>query len=288
MNVRVITVPYDSGHTEERMGRGPGHLIERGLMGVLEAGGHVAALERIEADAQFTLEVKTSFGLYRRLAERVRLARTEGSFPIVLAGNCASCLGTVSGVGPVETGVVWFDAHGDFNTPETTLSGFFDGMALATLTGRCWRSLAATVPGFRPVPEANVIQVGAHDFDREEDKLLESSGITRVMRASIEQAGVRGALGPALDELGKRVRRVYLHLDLDVLDPAEAVVNEYSTPGGLMVKQVEEAISLVAERFEICACAITAYDPAYDEEGRASVAALAFAELVSRLASAGK
>jgi len=62
--------------------------------------------------------------------------------------------------------VLWFDAHGDFNTPESTLGGFLDGMALAIATGRCWTGLAATVPGFTPVAEENVVLVGARDLDR--------------------------------------------------------------------------------------------------------------------------
>jgi arginase len=280
MQVQVIMVPYDSGHREARMGRGPGHLVRRGLPERLETAGHDVAVESVEAGEGFALEVKTSFEVYRLLAERVRAARGEGKFPLVLAGNCGSCMGTVSGVGADGTGVVWLDAHGDFNTPETTRSEFLDGMALAALVGRCWGQLAAAIPGFLAVPEENVVQVGVRDLDPEEKKLLQGSGVASVSLALIAQAGVRGALEPALDALGLRVRRVYLHLDLDVLDPPEAVANEFSPPGGLTVGQVAEAIALVRERFVVAACAVTAYDPAYDEGDRAAHAAARLVEAV--------
>ena len=86
-------------------------------------------------------------------------------------------VGTLGGLGTGPTGVRWFDAHGDFNTPESTLGGFLDGMALAIATGRCWIGLAATVPGFTPVAEENVVLVGARDLDPAEGELLRASRV---------------------------------------------------------------------------------------------------------------
>ena len=103
-----------------------------------------------EAQGSFRAEIQTAFELYRQLAERVCAARREGRFPLVLSDNCGSGIGTVAGVGTARLGVIWFDGHGDFNTPETTASGFLDGMGLAVVAGLCWKTLAASVPHFSP------------------------------------------------------------------------------------------------------------------------------------------
>lgn len=95
----------------------------------------------------------------------------------MLAGNCITAVGALAGIADSEPAVLWLDAHGDLNTPETTRSGFLDGMALVILTGRCWRSLAETVLGFRPVEERRVRHFGAHKLDDAERELLVPSEI---------------------------------------------------------------------------------------------------------------
>jgi arginase len=271
MTIHTILVPYDSGHRGERMGRGPMHFSEHGSSDRLRASGHDVVELAIDVPAQFPTEIGTSFAVYRALAERVCATVAGGGFPLVLAGNCGSALGTVSGVRaatPNDTsaiGVIWLDAHADFNTPETTTTGFLDGMVLAALSGRCWRGLTSGIPGFRPVPEAHVVLVGARDVDDAELRELAASRVTRVEASQLESDGARGALEPALSELARHVSRVYLHIDLDVHNPAEAQANQYAVPGGLSARTVRELVRVVAERFSIIAAALTAYDPAFDD-----------------------
>jgi arginase len=194
----------------------------------------------------------------------------DRAFPIVLAGNCGSSLGTVSGVRAAtpndssDIGVIWLDAHADFNTSETTATGFLDGTVLAALTGRGWHTLTASIPGFRPVSDAHVVLVGARDIDAGEEQLLAASRVMRVEAARMEADGARAALDSALTELARRVSRVYLHIDLDVHDPSEAQANQYAVPGGLAARTVRELVRVVAERFSIVAAALTAYDPTCD------------------------
>ncbi|HYP38913.1 MAG TPA: arginase family protein [Chloroflexia bacterium] len=275
--VQIIAISYDSGHRSVRMGKGPNHLLEHGLDDRLRAEGHDVRVQYIEAESAFPLEVGTSYELYRSLADCVRVACEAGRFPLVLAGNCGSVLGTTAGVGPARLGVIWLDAHGDFNTPDTTASGFLDGMALATATGRCWSALAETISGFSPIPDANVIHLGVRDLDPAEKTLLDNSDIRVLSEEHIKRAGVAQVLEPALAAWRGRVDRVYIHLDLDVLGPEEATANQYAVPGGLTVSQVEEAISLVGSHFPICAAAITAYDPLCDPDNRVPGAAIRFA-----------
>jgi arginase len=192
-----------------------------------------------------------------------------GRLPLVLAGNCNSCLGTVSGVDPGGVGVVWFDTHGDFNTPETTTSGFLDGMGLAMLAGRCWGALLGTIPGFQPVPDSHIVHVGARDLDAGERTLLERSAIRLVSPVEVGLPGMGRAIEEALDELSRRVERVYVHVDLDVLEMGAARANQLAFPGGLPLPVVEEAIEGIKARFTIAAGAITAFDPAYDMDDEA-------------------
>jgi arginase len=269
MKVQFLLVPYDSGHREWRMGRGPSFLLRHGAGSGIRALGHEVDAEYVEPSGVHnpnpptSTEIATSFSLYREVAARVRAARDGGALPIVLGGNCGVTLGAVAGDG-ADIGVLWLDAHGDFNTPETTRSGFLDGMALAVLTGRCWRELAASIPGFVPTPDANVILAGVRDLDPAEEMLLEESEVNVVRGQAIRAAGVAAAIGPALDQLAGRVRRLHLHLDADVLDAGVARANMFAAPDGLTVAELAEVTRLAAARFEIASAAVTAYDPAID------------------------
>lgn len=268
MRTQIIQVPYDSGYKDYRMGRGPGHIVRH-----LKAEKNVP-VDQVEVHDRFALEVGTSFAVARQLAEKVCKVAGSGAFPLVLAGGCISCVGTLAGLGAPPPAIIWLDAHGDFNTPETTISGFLDGMALATAVGRCWGKLGATVPGFHPVPERQVVLVGACEFDINERALLASSAVRLIGPQRIRKHGLRAELEPLWTKIQAYTERAYLHIDLDVLDPAEARVNQFAAPGGLTLAELLEIVSLVRERFALTAAAITAYDPEYDEDDKAVRAAL--------------
>lgn len=267
MNIQIIQVPYDSGHKSIRTGRGPEHFLQHRVDQILRDCGHQVSSYRIESNTSFTTEIGTAFELNRLLAERISSAISSKMFPIVLAGNCNSCLGTIAGIGQSRLGILWFDAHGDFNTPETTVSGFLDGMGLAMATGRCWRSLLRTIPGFSPIPEANILHVGSRDLDPEEEGLLQQSGI-EVVTPREGESSFRKAIDTAFNKLRNKVTKIYLHVDMDVLDTGEALPNHLAVPGGLSVEVVEEVIRMVKERFEVCAGAMTSFDPDYDKDDK--------------------
>jgi arginase family enzyme len=133
-------------------------------------------------------EIRTAFELARRLAIAVRSARTAGHFPLVLSGNCNTAVGTLSGLTPARRATFWFDAHGDCNTPETTASGFLDGMGLAMAAGLCWHELTALVPGYEPVAPSATFLLGARDLDRAEAAVLERSAIATIPVQRIPEA----------------------------------------------------------------------------------------------------
>jgi arginase len=263
-DVQVIAVPYDSAHRARRMGAGPAHLVSGGLLDRLREGGRTAHLcELAPSEGAWVAEVGTAFDFARQLAPIVAEARARGGFALTLSGNCITSVGTIGGLGGARTGVLWFDAHGDFNTPETTLGGFLDGMALATVVGRCWTALASGVPGFAPVAEENVVLVGAGDLDPVESALLAGSAVTH-LRA--DEAPVR--LNAELEALARRVDRLYVHVDLDVLDGSEGRANAFAGGSGISRTDLLAAIAAAGRCCPIAAGAITAYDPGYDADGR--------------------
>lgn len=277
MEIRLIAVPYDSGIRGWRMGAGPDRLLFAGIPDRLREAGHAAAVERIGLPAAQTPEVRAAFDIAAQISGRVYAARAEGALPIVLAGNCATAIGTLAGLADAEPAVLWLDAHADLNTPETTRSGMLDGMALAIAIGRCWAPLAATIPGFRPVPDARICLIGARDVDDAEAELLRDAAIP-----TLAPSALTAALSAALDTLATQTDTVYLHVDLDVLDPGEGTVNQFAAADGLRLAQVLELIDAVRSRFRIGAVALTAYDPSYDAEARIPTAAAAILDAVTR------
>lgn len=273
-DVRLIAVPYDSAIRGWRMGAGPQRLLEGGLESHLRARGHAVETRWIEAPADPPpAEIRTAFQLAASLADAVREARESGALPVILAGNCISSLGTLAGLGTPAPAVIWLDAHADLNTPETTRSGFLDGMSLAIATGRCWTALSATLPGWTPIPDANVCLVGTRDADPPEAELLRASAAT-----VLPPDELAARLSPTLDALRARAESVYLHIDLDVLDPREGRANDFAVPGGLLLPQVRELIAEIRRSFEIGAVALTAYDPTCDPDARIPAATRAIVD----------
>jgi len=274
MKVRVILVPYDSGYCRKRMGCGPDRIFEPGLKELLGGMKIPFDHEEISLESAYPSEISAAFQLSGKVAGRVQECRARGLFPIVLSGNCGIALGTVSGCGAEKTGVVWFDAHGEATTPDTTRSGFLDGMPISTLLGRAWQNLARTVPGFAPVPGERIVLFGARQVEEAENNLLDEAGVRRV--ATVAQ------LMKSLSSLTKVVDQIYLHVDLDVLDPTEAIANQWTPPNGITVQTLLDAVAEVRKQVKVAALGIASYDPAVDRDGRALSAALNVVEVLLR------
>ena len=280
MDIQLLLVPFDSGNRNARMGAGPERLLDVGLERTLRGSGHNVRTRIAHLPPEsWQAEIQTSFELMRMLATAVREALDSNRFPIILAGNCSTAVGTVAGLGAQSTGVAWFDAHGDFNTPETTSSGFLDGTAVSILTGRCWTQLAATVPEFAPVADERVCLIGTRDLDSLERALLNESGVEVV-----EPKNLRSALPAALKSIREHVDTIYVHLDLDVLDSGVARANSYAISDGLTLEDTEYALSEIARVFRIGAVTLSAYDPAGDTSDHAAKAAIGLISTAARVA----
>ena len=117
MRIALVTAPYHLGHEGVSVGAGPDRLLDEGAVEALEEAGHEVDVVRVVPQAGSTNEIGASFEIVRRVSEAVSRAVEDGAFPIVLSGNCLSSIGIVAGLGR-DVGIVWLDAHADFNTPD--------------------------------------------------------------------------------------------------------------------------------------------------------------------------
>mgnify|MGYP000548433434 CR=1 FL=1 len=257
MKAALISACYDSGHFGTGMGAGPQAILAAGLVDRLTASGHdVVASDIGQVGDRQGREIATGFAVCRAVSEAVSAARREDRLPVVLAGNCLTAAGAVAGEG--AEAVVWFDQHGDLNTPETSAYGFLDGMAFAVTLGLCWKPMAAAIPGVHPVDPARCVLVDGRDLDPDEVDLLE--------RLPIARADCPAAAAAAVERCSKVP--THIHLDLDIHDSQVLSVNRYAAPGGPEPQAVREAVCAVARAVPVSGLTITAYDPAFDVENR--------------------
>lgn len=299
MNVRLLVVPYDSGLRNARMGAGPERLVQLEWPDRLRRLGHDVDVRTIEADAEPPAEIAVAFELAGRVADEVGAARREGRFPVVLSGNCAAAVGVVAGLArpaadtpgearsgvtaePRRVRVLWLDSHADLHTPETTRSGFLDGMTLAVVLGRCWAGMAGGIAGFKPLPDSSITMVGVRDLDPDEQSWLRRSDVALLAPERARAIIPAGAL-PG-DHLAGTTG--YVHLDVDVFDPdSVGVANRYAAPEGLSLAEVQAVVRADAARGAPAALTVSAYDPECDEGDAVADAALAVLETVLALAT---
>ncbi|MGQ0561769.1 MAG: arginase family protein [Gemmatimonadota bacterium] len=248
MQIQLILVPYDFGRRGWRMGAGPEHLARSGLIAALTADGHAVRSVTLETSGD---DVQSAFDLARQIAGHVSAAEARAAFPVILAGNCISSLGGFAGL-ESRTAMLWLDAHADFNTPGTSPSGFLDGMALAVITGRCMEEDSETIGGFEPLRDSNLVLLGVRSVDEGERNAL-----SRVHIAQNQQqvASALAAVKPP---------ELYLHIDLDALDPSVLIANSYATEGGLDMDTLGECLATAGKAKRIAAVAFTAFDPSAD------------------------
>lgn len=284
--IRLLEVPYDSGHRDVRHGAGPAALVAGGAAHRLAAHGADVDHGLVDLDLAdgFAIEAATGTEVMRRVARDV--AAHPDRVPVVLAGNCGVTLGVVAGlrlVGPERrVAVLWFDAHGDLQTPTTSASGFFDGMGFAMMGGRCWQALAATVPGHATLPDERALLVGGHDLDDAEHELIASSGVTMLSVADIRA----GRTDEVLDRVAANADAVHIHVDLDVHDPSVAPANSYAAPGGLLPDEVRAVVCAAVARLPLASVTIASWDPDCDVKNRMRDTGLALLELFGELADA--
>jgi arginase len=216
------------------------------------------------------------------VAGRAEAVVFEGLFPIFLGGDHSISIGTVSGVarsGGGKTGVIWLDAHADFNTPQTSPSGNIHGMPLATLIGNGPPSLVEIGGEGASVRPEDVVLIGLRSVDLEERNLLREAGARAYTMKEIDAYGVARVVRQAMKDLG-HVDRVHLSFDLDVLDPEIAPGVGTPVRGGLTYREAHLVMELINEAGVVTSLDVVEVNPILDV--RNGTAALAV-ELVESL-----
>jgi arginase family enzyme len=212
--------------------------------------------------ARFDDDLRESRGCLLEAGGQVDDALSGANFPLLVAGDCSIAVTTLSKAlaHQPEARVLWLDAHGDFNTPDTSPSGFLGGMCLAGACGE-WDT------GFgEPVPTERVVLAGVRDLDPGERELLEASEATVVGASSIETlVAARNALEGA---------PLYVHLDLDVIDP-ESFPAQFPAPGGLAPDKLYDLLEAVTEDCDLVGLEVTAFEAPEDDAERREAAAVA-------------
>jgi arginase len=263
MRVCFVSVPYDLGRYNAGHGQGARTLMRSGLDKLLSESGYAVDAKTILCEeAEQLTDTQTTFKLNALLSEAISEIVSAGTFPIVLAGNCITSSGTISGLHNEQLHMLWLDAHADFNTPETTQSGYLDGMALSVACGRCWRQLSAQDPRFLRMKEENVTLVGTRDLDAEEARELSES---RVRVITTDQLRKNSLHIP--DPIGPGDTELYIHVDADVLDVGVGSANQFISKGGLLENEVNHLLSWAISSYKVIALAITAYGPNHDGGG---------------------
>lgn len=233
--------------------------------------GNVQPDETDVADRDGLYALPPTVGWTRALARAAKAAMADG-LPVFLGGDHALSLGTVSGVAAhaAEKGqpqfVLWLDAHADFNTPETTLSGHLHGTPLAYVTGQA--GFDDFPPLEAPIPQENVCIIGLRSVDQAEVDAIEASRVHRHDMRALDENGLAALLGPFLDKVAQAGGALHVSLDVDFLDPAVAPAVGTTVPGGATVREAHLAMELIHDSGLMTSMDLVELNPMLDERGR--------------------
>jgi arginase len=284
MRICLISVPMDLGQNRHGVDMGPSAIRYSDLDDKLRALGHeVCNLDTIhvpDADTRSAGDPKLKYlepivAASKTLASEVEACITDGGLPFVLGGDNSISLGSISGTaharGPI--GVIWFDAHGDFNTPDTTPSGNIHGMILAALAGYGDpRLVNAAGPGPQVQPR-HIVIVGARDLDPGEKALLREAGVHVRTIADIDRRGMSDVTREALELAGAGTNGIHVMFDMDVVDPSEAPGVGTPVPGGITYREAHLAMESVCESGKLLSLDLVEVNPILDHQNRTAILA---------------
>ena len=279
MEITIIGAPMDLGADRRGVDMGPSAIRYADLNDKLGRQGHaVRDLGNIHIAGRELQAVGNPHLKYldaivaaaRELAERTEAAVRAGALPLVLGGDHSIALGSVGGVTAAagDVGVLWLDAHGDFNTAKTTPSGNIHGMILGALAGVGDDALVhATGPGKRINP-AHIAIVGARAIDTGERELLRQAGVLVLTMADIDRRGMYAVTAEAIAHAGEGTRGLHVSLDLDVVDPSEAPGVGTPVHGGITYREAHLAMELVAASDHLISMDLVEVNPILDQANR--------------------
>jgi arginase len=254
---------------------GPRTMAEGGIQQLLAGMG---AKVRV-AEARLAADEETEYGGWKKLgvslghfADIVSQNERDGYFTVGLLATCPSMPGLVAGLqrsgangAPLRIGMLWLDAHPDFNTPETTRSGSLGGMPVAVATGRALQRMRIDAKLVPPMADEQVVMGGVRLTDPLEQELLDSS---RIQQVSVDDLRKRSAAVFAqLDRLARTTDKLYIHIDMDVLDPREVMAHQNKVPGGPSSEELATLFEEIFRRYPTASAIGFATIPSTDEGG---------------------
>ncbi|HEV2459395.1 MAG TPA: arginase [Ktedonobacterales bacterium] len=279
MEITILGAPMDLGADRRGVDMGPSAIRYAGLDEKLRALGHkvhdagnvhVPVAETRSAGNPRLKYLDQIVACAGELAARTRAAVAAGSVPIVLGGDHSIALGSISGVANAlgTIGVIWLDAHADFNTVETSPSGNIHGMILASLAGYGEPVLVnAGGPGPHVAP-GRIVIVGARDLDAGERDLLRQAGVHVRSMSEIDRRGIHEVTREAIALASDGANGLHVSFDMDVVDPTEAPGVGTPVPGGITYREAHLAMELVAESGRLVAMDLVEVNPILDRENR--------------------
>ena len=239
--VALVKMPYVGERNTAEISGGPEYLEQGGIEKMLEERG---ARVRVSPAVKLSAEEDKAYGSWNRLAlangelaKIVTEERKNGYLPVGLLANCSSILGMLSGLQhsgtngkPLRGGMMFVDAHGDYNTPETTLSGMLGGMPVAIASGLCLTRMRLKT-GLEPaIPGRHIVEICVRDTDPLEQELLDRSEIQQLSLADVRMRSAN--LQREMKRLSDTTDAIYIHVDMDALDPREVAGHPLTVPGG--------------------------------------------------------
>ena len=288
MQIDVIGVPIDLGADRRGVDMGPSAIRYAHLHQKLEELGYTLNDRgNIEVPIQETCSITDPRLKYmdciipmaRRVSGAVATSIQGGRFPLVLGGDHSLSVGSIRGAAKhKKLGLIWVDAHADFNTAETTPSGNIHGMPLAALCGmgdprlvRLWEDETAPV-----LDPRRVAVIGARDLDPGEKRNLREADVMVQSMEQIDRIGMVAALEKAIDRVSRDVDGIYLSLDMDALDPRHAPGVGTPVPGGLTYREAHLACEVVAETGKLIGMDLVEVNPILDVQNQTAILAVEF------------
>ncbi|MHC0039643.1 arginase [Pseudoneobacillus sp. C159] len=284
--ISIIGVPIDLGQTRRGVDMGPSAIRYAGVVERLENLNYeVEDLGDIQigravkaSDTETNLKnLKAVAEASEKLAFAVGEVIQDGSFPLVLGGDHSIAIGTLAGVSKhyKNLGVIWYDAHGDLNTAETSPSGNIHGMPLAVSLGLGHTTLTQ-IAGYSPkVKPENIIIIGARSLDDGEKELIREKGIKVYTMHEIDRLGMTRVMEESIAYLKENADGVHLSLDLDGLDPHDAPGVGTPVIGGISYRESHLAMEMLAEAEIITSAEFVEVNPILDEKNKTATVAVA-------------
>src|SRR5699024_981787 len=276
--IEIIGAPTAFGQRKLGVNFGPDALRYAGLIERIEDIGHevidkgnvqspVLDMKKYKSEQKGLRNLEEVIAFSNNLYESVNETVEKGHFPLILGGDHSLSIGSIAGISKhyENLGVIWYDAHGDLNTLESSTSGNIHGMPLRALIGEGDEALT-NIGGYKnKVKPENVVLIGMRDLDEGEKKYIKEAGILTYTMADIDRLGMGQVISETIEYLKDKTDGIHLSLDVDASDPVETPGTGTIVPGGATYRESHLAMEMLHESKLIVSADLVEVNPLIDE-----------------------